>query len=55
MARASGFTVGKAVSLLTCSAEDLVVLKAFAGRDKDWLDIDGVLTRQAGRFDQRPS
>jgi hypothetical protein len=53
VARASEFAVGEEVSLLTCCAEDLVVLKAFAGRDKDWLDIDGVLTRQADRFDQR--
>ena len=28
-----------------------MVFKAFAGRDKDWWDIDGVLARQAGRFD----
>jgi hypothetical protein len=32
--------------LVTCSAEDLVVLKVFAGRDKDWLDVDGVVVRQ---------
>jgi len=53
VARASGFAVGEEVSLITCSAEDLVVLKAFVGRDKDWLDIDGILTHQAGHFDQR--
>ena len=39
--------------LLTCSAEDLVVLKAFAGRDKDWLDIEGVATRQGKALDER--
>jgi hypothetical protein len=33
-------------SLLTCSAEDLIVHKAFASRDRDWVDIDGVLVRQ---------
>jgi len=48
--RASAFAIGEGRSLLTCSAEDLIVLKAFAGRDKDWLDIDGVATRQAGRL-----
>ncbi len=34
------------VSLTTCSAEDLIVHKAFADRPKDWLDIEGVLIRQ---------
>lgn len=51
--RASAFAVGAGASLVTCSAEDLVVFKAFAGRDKDWLDIDGVLVRQAARFDAK--
>jgi len=32
--------------LRTCSAEDLVVHKAFASRDKDWMDIKGILLRQ---------
>ena len=37
--------------LRTCSAEDLIVLKAFADRPKDWVDLDGVIIRQAGRID----
>ena len=44
-----GFLPG--VSLLTCSAEDLIVLKAFADRDQDWLDIEGILFRQKGLLD----
>jgi hypothetical protein len=36
------------LSLLMCSAEDLIVLKAFADRDQDWLDIKGILFRQEG-------
>ncbi|HYE31103.1 MAG TPA: hypothetical protein VEH27_06740 [Methylomirabilota bacterium] len=36
--------------LLTCSAEDLVVHKVFAGRPLDWLDVERVLTRQHGRI-----
>ena len=36
--------------LLTCSAEDLVVHKVFAGRPLDWLDVERVLTRQHGRL-----
>ena len=39
------------VRLLTCSAEDLVVLKAFADRPRDWADIEGVLTRTGSRLD----
>jgi hypothetical protein len=26
---------------------------AFAGRTKDWLDIEGIAVRQAGRLDER--
>lgn len=37
--------------LRTCSAEDLVVLKAFADREKDWVDIDSILVRQRRNFD----
>jgi len=32
--------------LRTCSAEDLLVHKCFANRDKDWADVDGILARQ---------
>jgi hypothetical protein len=49
--RASTFDVGGSEPLLACSAEDLVVLKAFAGRDKDWIDVEGIVTRQGGRLD----
>lgn len=45
--RASSFDIGDKRSLLTCSAEDLIVFKAFAGRERDWLDIEGVVLRQA--------
>lgn len=51
VARASDFPVGERAALLTCGAEDLIVFKAFAGRDKDWLDIEGIANRQAGRLD----
>ena len=36
---------------LTCSAEDLVVLKAFAGREEDWIAIRGVLICQGDELD----
>ena len=50
--RATDFAVQEGVALTTCSAEDLVILKAFAGREKDWLDIEGIAIRQAGRLDE---
>jgi len=50
VARASGFEVQPGVLLTTCSAEDLIVHKAFADRAQDWLDIEGIALRQAGRL-----
>lgn len=41
----------KEAQLLTCSAEDLVVHKAFAGRDRDWLDVEGIVVRQGEALD----
>lgn len=49
--RASPFRFPPDVSLRTCSADDLLVLKAFADRPKDWVDVDGIVIRQAGRLD----
>ena len=51
VARATPFAFPGNVSLRTCSAEDLVVLKAFAARGRDWVDIEGVIVRQAGALD----
>jgi len=48
--RATEFDFGE-VRLLTCSAEDLVVLKAFAGRPQDWVDFESVAVRQRQRLD----
>ena len=50
--RASAFSIGDKRAITTCSAEDLVVHKAFAGRDKDWLDVRGIIARNA-RLDRR--
>ena len=38
-------------ALRTCSAEDLLVHKCFAGRESDWVDVDGILSRQFGKLD----
>jgi hypothetical protein len=34
--------------LRTCSAEDLIVHKAFAARPQDWVDVEGVILKQGG-------
>lgn len=49
--RASEWFWKNSQTLNTCSAEDLVVYKAFAGRDRDWSDVESVLTRQHGKLD----
>lgn len=49
--RASPFPFPGDIPLRTCSAEDLIVLKAFAARGRDWVDIEGILARQAGTLD----
>ena len=51
VSRASVFIYPPDLPLRTCSAEDLIVLKAFADRPKDWLDIDGVIIRQSRHLD----
>ena len=44
--RATAFEVDPGVALITCSAEDLIVLKVFAGRPQDWIDVEGIIVRQ---------
>lgn len=44
--RASDVEVIAGKFLHLCSAEDLVVMKAFADRPLDWHDIEGIITRQ---------
>ncbi len=44
--RASAWPISPAISLTTCSAEDLVVHKVFASRGLDWIDVEGILRRQ---------
>ncbi len=49
--RASFFSFDQHCKLLTCSAEDLLIYKVFAGRDRDWVDVKGILKRQKGSLD----
>jgi hypothetical protein len=50
VARATRWQLDSDNALLTCSAEDLIVHKAFANRDQDWIDIKGILIRQQGNL-----
>ena len=49
--RSSPFAVVEGISLRTCSAEDLIVFKAFASRPQDWIDIEGITIRQSRQLD----
>lgn len=49
--RASDWTLSAGSTLRTCAAEDLVVLKAFASRPQDWIDVESVVERQASSLD----
>ncbi len=51
--RASVWPIDHTRALRTCSAADLIVLKAFAGRDQDWVDVSHVITRQAKALDRK--
>ena len=50
MERASEFDFLPDCRLRTCSAEDLIVMKTFANRERDWLDVETVLIRQGERL-----
>lgn len=39
-------------SIQVCSAEDLIIQKVVAGRDRDWLDVEELLIAQHDRLDQ---
>ena len=49
--RSSRFEFLPGLSLLTCSAEDLIVMKAFADRARDWADIETIIIRQKNQLD----
>jgi hypothetical protein len=48
--RATSFTFHPNCSLITCSAEDLIILKAFADRTRDWMDVESVIIRQGEKL-----
>jgi hypothetical protein len=49
--RSSLFSFPPDIELRICSAEDLIVLKAFAGRAQDWIDVEKTVVRQTGKLD----
>lgn len=48
--RATPWRYDSAREIITCSAEDLIVHKAFASRELDWIDVDRILRRQATKL-----
>ena len=48
--RSSSWSIGADASLTTCSAEDLIVHKAFAARSKDWSDVENIVFRQGRKL-----
>ncbi len=48
--RSSIFHYLPEIALRTCTAEDLVVMKAFAGRGQDWVDVERIIVRQTGKL-----
>lgn len=53
MRRASEFDFSANCALTTASAEDLMVLKAFSGRPRDWADVEGIVSRRFDVLDWR--
>jgi hypothetical protein len=49
--RATPFEFDPGVKIRTCSAEDLMIMKLFAGRPLDIRDAEGVAVRNADRLD----
>jgi hypothetical protein len=51
ISRSSLFEFPESILLRTCTAEDLIVMKAFASRSRDWADIEGIIVRQTAKLD----
>ena len=51
--RSTSLEIEPGIAITTCSAEDLVILKAFAGRPQDWMDIEGIVVRQGAALNRR--
>jgi hypothetical protein len=51
IARATRFELATGAWVVTASLEDVIVLKAFAGRPQDWVDVEAIVQRQGDRID----
>jgi hypothetical protein len=51
ISRSSKYSFSPTITLTTCSAEDLITHKAFAGRDKDWADVETILRKNFKKLD----
>jgi hypothetical protein len=51
--RATRWSFRPGASITTCSAEDLIVHKVFAGRGIDWTDVERVLIRRLPKLNLR--
>ena len=49
--RSSAWDFADGLSIVTCSAEDLVIYKLVAGRARDVADIEGIVRRQGAGLD----
>jgi len=49
--RASEFEFLSGIKLITCSAEDLLIMKSFADRPQDWVDVESILERHRKHLD----
>jgi hypothetical protein len=50
--RSSEWNIPSHGNVRTCGAEDLVVMKCFAARPQDWIDVKGVIIRQGNLLDR---
>jgi hypothetical protein len=50
--RASEFEFLPEIKLVTCSAEDLIILKSFADRPQDRVDVESIIERQGGHLNR---
>lgn len=51
IARATMEEISPGLRLPIASAEDLIIMKAFASRPQDWVDVQGIIVRQGAALD----
>lgn len=49
--RATQFAIGDGHHITTASAEDIILLKAVADRNRDWDDIDRIIKKRGAKLD----